>query len=268
MDSGMCRTSHGEISAEVMLTPADLETLRRRKLGGAVCVVFDVLRATTSMVTALGNGAEAIEPVQEIEAALAARRARPEVLLAGERQGLRIDASLTGGVEFDLGNSPREFTAERVRGRRIVMTTTNGTRALRACQGARTVLVGSFLNLGAIARWLLDRVPRELVIVCSGTFEELALEDALAAGALWEAVASVYGEGRVTDAVAVAGAAWQMARDDLPAALARARNGRRLLSQPELRDDVAFCAQRDTLPFVAMMDAVGCVRRADSHALL
>src|SRR2546423_11525580 len=98
---------------EVVMSPVEFASLRKRDLGQTVCVVFDILRATTSMVTALSNGAEAIIPVEEISEALAVRQERPEVLLAGEREGVRIRAHLTGGVEFDLGNSPREYTAQK-----------------------------------------------------------------------------------------------------------------------------------------------------------
>src|ERR1700704_4531668 len=117
---------------EVLLSPVEFASLPKRDLTQTVCVVFDILRATTSMITALANGAEAIIPVGEISEALAIRQQRPEVLLAGERQGLRISPELTGGVQFDLGNSPREYIAKKVHGKTIVLTTTNGTRALRA----------------------------------------------------------------------------------------------------------------------------------------
>src|SRR6185437_5993383 len=94
---------------EVLFTPADFAALKGRNLSETLCVVFDVFRATSSMVTALANGAEAIVPVSEIPEALAIKERAPGVLLAGEREGVRIDAALTGGTDFDLGNSPREF---------------------------------------------------------------------------------------------------------------------------------------------------------------
>src|SRR6185436_1786144 len=152
-----------------------------------------------SRKTALANGAEAIIPVGEISEALALRQQRPEVLLAGEREGLRIRAEQTGGVEFDLGNSPREYVAQKVQGKTIVMTTTNGTRALRACAGAANVLVGCFLNLRAVYTWLQDRRPGNLIIVCSGTLDEPALEDILAAGAICERVWPLYAGGHTSD---------------------------------------------------------------------
>src|SRR3954468_17262585 len=130
---------------EVLLTPVEFARLRNRDLSQTVCVVFDVLRATSSMVTALANGAEAILPVLEIAEAMEARRKDPQLLLAGERDGLRIKADLTGSIDFDLGNSPREFTKDKVAGKKIAMTTTNGTRALRACAHAHMALVSSLL---------------------------------------------------------------------------------------------------------------------------
>src|ERR1039458_1792410 len=156
---------------EVLFAPAEFALLGQRDLSQTVCVVFDVLRATSTMVTALGNGATAIAPVAEIAEALGIRLRQPEVLLAGERDGLRIEGHLTGGIGFDLGNSPREFTAARVRGRTIAITTTNGTRALRACAPAATVSLGSFLNLRATAEFIERQHPPHLLIVCSGTLE-------------------------------------------------------------------------------------------------
>src|SRR6516162_2963499 len=110
---------------DVILTPAELPALAERDLGRMVCVVLDVLRATSTIVTALQNG-----------------RRQPDVLLGGERKGVKIR---TAEGEFDFGNSPREYTPEKVRDKTIVSTTTNGTRALRACAGARLVLAASFL---------------------------------------------------------------------------------------------------------------------------
>src|SRR5690242_13629107 len=104
---------------EMLFTPAEFGALAQRDLRQTVCVVFDVLRATSSIITALANGAEAIVPVEEIPEALAVRAQRPDVLLAGERDGLRIPAALTGSIAFDLGNSPREFTRQVVQGKTI-----------------------------------------------------------------------------------------------------------------------------------------------------
>jgi 2-phosphosulfolactate phosphatase len=244
----------GEI--EVLLSPADYEARRGAALAGTTCVVFDVLRATSVMVTALANGALGIVPVEEIAAALEWRQRDAALLLAGERDGLRIRAAQTGGVEFDLGNSPREYTPARVAGQRIVSTTTNGTRALRACAAAPTVLVGSFLNLAATAHWLAQSAPERVVLVCAGTAEFAAMEDVLAAGALCEGLPQWHR----SDTAEIAWRTYQNARADLEAVVSHSRNGRRLLANPDLRDDVAFCLQRDTHPLVARLDPDGMVR--------
>ncbi|MSU59046.1 MAG: 2-phosphosulfolactate phosphatase [Pedosphaera sp.] len=246
---------------EVLFTPTEFRALRERDLARTTCVVFDVLRATSTIVTALAAGAASVLPVNEIAEALAVRRQRPDVLLAGERDGLRIGAALTGGIEFDLGNSPREFTAARVAGKTIVMTTTNGTRALRACAGAERILVASFLNLEATADFLGRENPESLLLVCAGTGKDAALEDTLAAGALCDALKSAKLEHELEDAALIARDAFLQARQDLAHAIGEARNARRLLRQPELRDDVEFCLRRNAFPLVAANEADGGIRR-------
>ena len=246
---------------EVILSPAEFPVLKRRDLSETVCVVFDILRATTSMITALSNGAEAIIPVAEISEALVLRQKNSNLLLAGERDGLRIRADLTGGIDFDLGNSPREFTAEKVSGRSIVMTTTNGTRALRSCAGARMILVSSFLNLRATTNWLRERNPSHLVLVCGGTIDEPALEDVLAAGALCEKLWSNYAGGHVSDSAEIARRIYPLMQFNLLETMKQSSNGRRLLANPELRDDVWLCVQRETVSFVAALLPGGAVRK-------
>ena len=245
---------------DVILSPIELESLKRRDLGNTVCVVLDILRATTTMVAALASGARGIVPVAEIDEAVACRRGRPEVLLAGERDGLRIGGDLSGGVDFDLGNSPREFLPQIVRGRTIVMTTTNGTRALRACAGAGQVLACGFVNVGATLAWLREHRPAEIVIVCSGTHEQAALEDVLAAGALCSALSAAFPQDAVADAAWIAAGLYATFEHDLPASTRHSRNGRRLLAIPELRGDVQYCFERDRHALVAAMGKDGVVK--------
>jgi 2-phosphosulfolactate phosphatase len=220
-------------------------------------VVFDILRATSSMITALANGAEQILPVATIEEALAAKAKYPDALLCGERDGLRITAAQTGGTEFDLGNSPREYTAEIVAGKTLISTTTNGTRALRACANAEHTLVASFLNLAATADHLRAAVPENLVLVCSGTYEEAALEDTLAAGALADALWEKYDE--CDDATQTARLLFNSA--PVEETILQAKNAQRLLSLPDLADDVSFCLQLDSQNFTTVMDRNGMILR-------
>jgi 2-phosphosulfolactate phosphatase len=240
---------------ETLLSPAELPALACRDLRGTACVVFDILRATSTFVTALQNGAQAVVPVSEIVEAVEFRNKMPDVLLAGERDGVRIRAAQSGGVDFDFGNSPREFTRDKVRGKTIVSTTTNGTRALRACAGAQIILASSFLNLAATARFLNQSPADEVLLVCAGTGEGVALEDVLAAGALAGLIGGGY-----SDATDIASRTFHSAKADLPAVLATSQNARRLLGIPELRADVAFCAQRDIFKSVAAMGADGALR--------
>ena len=249
------------LTLEVILTPAEFELLQKRDLSRSVCVVFDILRAGSTILAALAAGAEAVIPMAEIDEALAYRAQHPGVLLGGEREGRRIRADQTGGTEFDLGNSPREYTPDKVRGQRIVTTTTNGTRALRACAGARRVLIGSFLNFRVTCEFLEREIPEELVLVCSGTFEQPALEDILAAGAFCERLWPFYAGGVVSDSAELARRIYPLMQANLQDAMKYCRNGRRLLATPDLRDDVRFCLQRETLPILAELQADGAIRR-------
>jgi len=243
------------MNLETILTPAELPALARRDLRGTACVVFDILRATSTFVTALQNGAQAVVPVSEISEAVAFRKNMPDTLLAGERDGVKIRAAQSGGVDFDFGNSPREFRPEKVRGKTIVSTTTNGTRALRACAGAKIILASSFLNLAATTKFLNASPPEEILLVCAGTGEGVALEDVLAAGAL----AGLVG-GEFSDATEIASRTFLYAKNDLAAVIAGSQNARRLLAIPELRADVAFCSQRDIFKTVAADGADGAIR--------
>jgi 2-phosphosulfolactate phosphatase len=216
------------------------------------------------MVTALANGAAALIPVTEIPEALALHQQRPELLLAGEREGVRIPATLTGGASFDFGNSPREFTSKAIAGKTIVMTTTNGTRALRACAHARLVLLGAFLNLRATADFIVKNGPRDLLLVCSGTHDEAAYEDVLCAGALCDLLWTKFSSGKVADSALMARKLYDLEKHDLKAAFAHSRNGARLSSIPDLRDDLPFCAQCDILRLVAQLTKAGEVKRLNA----
>lgn len=143
---------------------------------GNTFVVIDVLRASTTIVQALKSGVNAITPCLEVADAreLAARQTSP-VLLGGERSGKPI-------AGFDLGNSPAEYTRDRVGGRRLVFTTTNGTRAMMRCLGAERILIGSFTNLSAIVAAIQESERVELI--CAGTNGEVTREDVLLAGAI------------------------------------------------------------------------------------
>jgi 2-phosphosulfolactate phosphatase len=160
------------VHVHLLPTQASPEALR-----GGVAVVIDVLRATTTIVQALASGCQAIYPVEEIEDArkLAAGRHARKVLLGGERGGQPI-------AGFHLGNSPAEYTAEVCRGAEVIFTTTNGTRALLHAAAADQVLIAAFTNFSAVCGQLLQD-SRPVHFVCAGMRGDIALEDALLAGA-------------------------------------------------------------------------------------
>lgn len=154
-------------------------------VANSVAVVIDVLRASTTMTTALAHGAAGVRPTLSVEQARAA--AGPGVLLGGERGCVRIPG-------FDLGNSPLDYVPDVVAGRRVVITTTNGTAALERCRAAREVLVGAMVNRSAVAaavRALAVRCgSRDVHLVCAGTDGEVSGDDVLTAGAILDAAAA------------------------------------------------------------------------------
>lgn len=258
----MLGSPSGMIRVNALFAPAEVAALQGRDLSQTACVVFDVLRATSTLLTALGQGATAIIPVSDITEALFWRALHPEFLLGGEREGRRIDAVASGGTEFDFGNSPREYTARQVAGRTIVCTTTNGTRAVRGCLHAAAVFPAAFLNLAATARKLRATGLPELLLIGAGTADEAAYEDILGLGALVEILWPDFKSAVCADSVLLARAVYAAARRDLLSAVAaNSRNGRRLLRLPDLAEDVSFCLAENTLDFAARLDSDGMIRR-------
>jgi 2-phosphosulfolactate phosphatase len=218
-------------------------------LQGAVAVVVDVLRATTMMVHALSAGCTAVIPCLEIDEArrVSSRFPEGEALLAGERQGVPI-------AGFDLGNSPRSCTPEVCRGKTLIMTTTNGTRAILACLDAERVVIGAFPNFAATAQ-LLHADERRIHIVCAGTDGMISYEDSLLAGAFAQHFKDMGGTLMNDEAEIVAGlwskideAIWFRSGDrvqgNTPLAryLTRGRGGRRV-TELGLADDIDAAAQ-------------------------
>ncbi len=228
------------MTIDAALNPAEIALLPSRDLSRTTCVVFDVLRATSSMVTALAHGAAAIHPVCTIEEALAHRAERSGAILCGERHGERIEG-------FALGNSPFEY--RDVAGRTLISTTTNGTVALSAGEKAERVLAGAILNLGALAEELRRSNPERVLLVCAGTFEEFALEDAEAAGLLIQ----MLGRASLTDSAHAALAVAQAFPQPLDA-LRAARNGRVLLAKGR-GDEVDWCARVSEFSIVGVMES-------------
>jgi 2-phosphosulfolactate phosphatase len=227
---------------DVHFTPAGLVA---GDLAGRGVVVIDALRATTTVITALANGAKAVIPAASSEEAvrLASNLEKDGVLLAGERKSLKIEG-------FALGNSPREMTATVVGGKTIVLTTTNGTTALLATQGGDPVLVGAPVNFKALAArartMLVER--GDLVIVCAGRERQFAIEDGYTAGRLIKAIKRGIRRLALNDAARAA-----VALTDEFAGWGEALEGSEAaqqLTEVDLAADVGFAATADRFTVV------------------
>lgn len=208
-----------------------------QSLAAAVVVVIDVIRATTTMTEALANGARAIYPTASTEDAvrLAQSFGREDTVLCGERKGVKIEG-------FDLGNSPREFTVEAIGGKRLVMSTTNGTRALVAGAEGERLLVCALTNLGAVAGALAG--CERVAILCAGKEDEFSIEDALCAGALVSRIRDAADEQpRLNDASRAALVLADSLQPDRAVLADSAAGG--VLAEIGLTDDLEICADVD-----------------------
>ena len=226
---------------EIYYLPAQWRTLDSAQRAGAACAVIDVIRATSTIATALARGARAVRPVAGVAEALALKAGHPEALLAGERGGRPQPG-------FDLGNSPYEMTAERVGGREMILTTTNGTQALAACAGARAVVTASLLNLDATAARLRELGPPWLIL-CAGHEGGFGVDDAIVAGALAEALGQDHALVSLYHSV----------RRDLAESLLGSLAGQELV-KVGMADDVPFCAELNQFALVPMLDGDGVLR--------
>ncbi|REK13063.1 MAG: 2-phosphosulfolactate phosphatase [Planctomycetota bacterium] len=227
-------------------------------LAGAAVAVIDVLRATTTAIAALAAGARDVLPCLTIEDARRRAAEFPvgEAILGGERGGTAIEG-------FDLGNSPLEYTPHVVAGKSVVLTTTNGTKALLHCQAAAEIVLAGFVNLTAAADRLLKAANKHggpIDVVCSGTDGAVTREDVLLAGALVDRIA---GDDcpAIDDQAALARDAWRTvfgSGEDLPArllpALVASRGGRNL-SALGMQRDIEFAARVDEFQLVPRFDA-------------
>ncbi len=216
------------------------------QLMGCVVIVIDAIRASVTICKALHEGASRIIPVLTAEdARVKAAAAPPPVLLGGERGGVLIEG-------FDLDNSPLSYTSERVAGRTIVFTTSNGTAGLLHARHATRVFVGCFCNLTAVCSAVKDE-EHPVHILCCGTRSDLSLDDVLAGGAMAKWLLAA-GREPVTDdshtlAIAAYDLAMQRGMGGLRDAMRTSRGGRNLV-RIGLCDDVDYCTAHDTLPVV------------------
>jgi 2-phosphosulfolactate phosphatase len=213
-------------------------------LADQLVVVIDVVRATTTMVEALANGARGIYPTDSTEEAvkLAHSLGRDDALLCGERRGQKVEG-------FDLGNSPAEFTPEAVEGKRLVMSTTNGTTAFHLAHESARVLACAFTNLSAVAEEIAG--VDDVVVLCAGREGRFSMADALCAGHLIARLVQDTEDGHELNDAALAAKTLASRKPSKRLLLGTA--GGKALAAIGLADDLAICAEIDRHDFVAEM---------------
>ena len=229
-------------------------------LSDQAVVVIDVLRATSVMVHAMSQGALEIVPVGTVKKAFQLIKDFPPgtTLLGGERGSKKIPG-------FDLGNSPKEYIAERVKEKRLILTTTNGTKAFHLVSSGKEILVGSFFNIGATAKRCLE-LGRDLFIFPSGDEGKFSLEDMICGGMLIELITEKERNNVVlTEASHYAQMLYQRFKDHLLEAFNLSRHGKELTNRG-FGDDLAYCAQIDITDIVPIFrDEVIRISLTSSH---
>ncbi len=218
---------------ETILTPA-LFHLYNNNLHEKQVVVIDILRATTTMVVAMENGAAEMKAVASLEETMNLKN--EGYLVAGERNGVKVEG-------FDFGNSPQEFDRHLVEGQKIALSTTNGTKAIAACEGAKYRYVSSFRNITAMLHKLIEN-NCDVLLFCAGWKDKFNLEDTVFAGALTH---ELFKHNFTTsdDATIMAHRIWLQGKSDLTTFLADASHVQRFKSL-HIESDLEACLKFDT----------------------
>lgn len=222
------------MNIDVCFTPRDYQ---EREALPHIAVVIDVLRATTSIATALYNGCRQFIPVATVEEAKALQAMQfPDALLAGEREALLIPG-------FQFGNSPYDYAKSAVEGRSIIMTTTNGTVALKAVAAASQVYTAAFVNAGAVCLRLADQ-KADIMVVCAGTQGRFSVEDTLCAGFIADRLLH---DASLSDTAIAARAMYRDFSRNLVRRVKVTTHASRLI-RLGFEQDIDFCLQQDIFP--------------------
>ncbi|MWC28354.1 2-phosphosulfolactate phosphatase [Paenibacillus sp. MMS18-CY102] len=229
---------------------ASVNEARADRFTHRTAIVIDVLRATSTMVAALEAGVTGIVPAETVMEARAL--VRPGDMLGGERFCRKI-------AGFELGNSPSDYRKETVGGKRLILTTTNGTRAILKALRAENVLAGALVNATACARTALE-LRRDVVLLCAGSHEEFALEDGLCAGMILDRLESLCSQPVETDDFGSAMLALYRNRAHcLVGTVGNSATGRRL-TKMGLAKDIDYCAESDLSDVVPRLNGDALTR--------
>ncbi len=235
-----------KLTIETCLTPALLPLYN---IENSIAVIIDIFRATSSICYGIENGAEAIIPVAQVEECAAYRKKGLDYLLAAERNGEVVSG-------FDFGNSPFSYTAEKVAGKTIVLTTTNGTHALHLSRAAKKVVIGSFLNLTTLCDWLKAQ-QENILLVCAGWKNNFNLEDTLFSGAVIDQLQS--NNYALDDPGIAANDLFQLGKNDLNSYLQKTAHSERL-KKLGIEEDIRFCLQVDLTTAIPVLEGEKLVK--------
>ncbi|MBN6186271.1 2-phosphosulfolactate phosphatase [Aneurinibacillus sp. BA2021] len=219
-----------------------VEEIRQEHLAGRTVIVIDVLKAASTIVTALNAGFASVFPVETIGQAQALRS--EHMVCAGERHGKKI-------AEFEYGNSPTALHTACRTGQHLVLTTTDGTIAISKASRATHVLIGCFLNAEACIKQAVQR-QLDITLYCAGTRHEFALEDGLAAGLMVGYIRALAPGSKICDLGRALEASYTQLRPTLPKLLLETAAGKRLVQQ-QGEDDILYCAQLNTCTTVPVL---------------
>lgn len=223
---------------EVCLSPAIYD---KHADDNNLVVIVDILRATSSICAAIHNGVQSIIPVATVEEARAMKQ--QGYMVASERDGYVLDFA-------DFGNSPFNFTPDKVQGRDIVYSTTNGTRCIHMASHSKAVVIGSFLNISALANWLIQQ-DSPVLIFCASWKDRFSLEDTVFAGALAKRLLDSGKFQTNCDAVTASMDLWSLAKNDLLKYINKSAQKARLASK-ELDDCIEYCLTEDQTKVVPL----------------
>lgn len=232
------------MNIEVFLTGGYVE---EEDVKGRTVVVIDVLRACSTIVTALNNGARSVVAVPDMAQAgkIASNLDQRSYLLGGERDGQQIEG-------YHLGNSPLEYTESQVKDRTVILNTTNGTVALDRARAAEHLVVGSFLNANRVVEFVRE-MNLDTVIICAGWRNRVSLEDTLCAGLLLYELWGGFEPDTASDTAHIAFTQYATDRDNLDQALHRSNHARWLTNEGH-GDDVEYSFQLDAVPVLPYFD--------------
>jgi len=232
------------MKAELFLVPG---VIGEERLSNKTLVLIDVLRASTTICRSLDSGARAVIPVESSGEAVEMRTkiGSEDAILAGERKGIKIE-------NFDLGNSPHEYTAERVSGKIIILTTSNGTRSYARASLSSLILTGSLVNISRVTT-RVARADRDLVIQCAGDDGDFSIEDTLCGGMLLhKLIAEEKVDLKLNDAASLALLLYRTNRRSLRQVIAQGEHGR-YLAELGFASDVDLAASPDTIPVLPVL---------------